>query len=155
MYKRHSIWDEDKWNIHSGSSGSGYAGHGSGKNSAGYSSSNNPMETYHKSQMYNSSKDGKANDLYRNNEAQEEERKKKENPGKTLADAVNQEEKEKYQKKEDTASAQEAIKSQHESLNLAGKENDSSQNSKRQNKKSIEDAISDAIKEEKEVIHLD
>ena len=152
MYKKHSIWDDDKWNIHSsGNSGSGYAGQGSSKSGAGYASSGNPMESYHKSQMYGSKEGDKIKDLYRSNEAQEDGKKKKEQgSGKTLADAVQQEQK--YQKRpeaiEDEGQKKTAITSHGEHAQDA-------HHSKKQNKSSIEEAINDAIKEEKKIIHLD
>ena len=149
MYKKHSIWDDDKWNIHS-NSGSGYAGHGPGKIEAGYASPSNPMETYHKSQLYNSNDKDKIKDMYRSNEAQEEEKKKKEIGGKTLADAVQHEQK--YQKKPESAEEEMQKKTASPSHQGGNKQND---NPKKKNKSSIEEAINDAIKEEKKVIHLD
>ena len=168
MYKKHNTWDEDKWNIHSSGnshssgSGAGYAGR----------SSDNPMESYHKSQIYssNAGKEDQLKDFYRSNEQQEEDKKKKEQgKEKTLADAVQQEEK--YQKKQDqivdnenptgfsrfeSARTNESTKSAQQSSKQSSQgEIKKGENSKKENKKSIEEAISDAIKEEKEVIHLD
>ena len=78
MYKRHSNWDEDKWDIHSDKSSSGYAGDSSDGSSAGYAghSSKDSQQDYHKNEMYNADKpDGdKIKDSYRGNE--EEEKKK-------------------------------------------------------------------------------
>ena len=154
MYKKHNAWDEDKWNIHS----SGYSSQSSGSSGssgggAGYSSqgSKNPFEHYHKSEMYGSKEGDKIKDMYRSNEAQEEDKKKKEQGGeKTLADAVHQEEK--YQKKQDQTAENETTKINPQPSTKEDKKEDSP---KKENKKSIEEAISDAIKEEKEVIHLD
>ncbi len=148
MYKRHSTWDEDKWNIHSNSS-SGYAA-GHGKSGAGYASSGSPTESYHKSQMYGSKDADKTKDLYKSNEAQEEDKKKKEKEGgKTLADAVQQEQK--YQKKPEAAEDE----SQKKLDSMLHGEHKPDEGTKKHNKASIEEAISDAIKEEKEVIHID
>jgi len=154
MYKRHNIWDEDKWNIHS-NSGSGYAA-GHGKSGAGYASSGNPVEHYHKIQMYGSKEGDKTKDLYKSNEAQEEDKKKKEKErGKTLADAVQQEQK--YQKKPETAEDgnQKRIASAPQTDSDPHGEHKPDEGAKKHNKTSIEEAISDAIKEEKETIHLD
>ena len=152
MYKRHSIWDEDKWNIHSsGSSGSGYAGRGSIKSGAGYASSGNPAEQYHKSQMYGSKEGDKIKDLYRSNEAQEEDKKNKsQGGGKTLADAVQQEQK--YQKRPEAIGDEGQKKI---AFTSHGEHTPDTHHSKKQNKSSIEEAINDAIKEEKKIIHLD
>lgn len=149
MYKRHNIWDEDKWNIHSGS---GYAGHSGGSSGVGYAgeASKNPFGHYHKSQMYGSKDGDKTKDLYKSNEAQEEDKKKKEKEGgKTLADAVQQEQK--YQKKPEAA----ADENQKKTASAPHGEHKPNEGARKHNKSSIEEAISDAIKEEKETIHID
>ena len=75
MYKRHNIWDEDKWDIHStgtGGGSSGYAGH----------SSKTSEQDYHKHEIYNSNKDEDKNkDVYQSmkKEGEEKEKKEKEN----------------------------------------------------------------------------
>ena len=154
MYKRHSIWDEDKLDIHSsgyagGSSsgiGRGYAGHGSGS-----------KEEYHKNEMYGSNKE---NDLPSGDYGSRDNKKddpKKEDEGKerTIVDAVEQEEK--YQKKE---GSEEEFKSVAMGIQQISIENDSlttknSKNIKKKNTKNIEEAINEAIKEEKEIVHVD
>ncbi len=149
MYKKHSIWDEDKWDIHSNSSSSYAPGHGLGKSSAGYAGSVNPTETYHKSQLYNSNDKDKIKDMYKSNEAQEEDKKKKEQGGKTLADAVQKEQK--HQKKPENNE----VEMQKKNTSAFQGEHKQNDDPKKRNKSSIEEAINDAIKEEKEVIHLD
>ena len=71
MYKRHNIWDEDKWDIHStgtGGGSSGYAGH----------SSKDSKEDYHKHEIYNSSKDeDKTKDVYQSVKRDGEDKQKK------------------------------------------------------------------------------
>ena len=161
MYKRHNAWDEDKRNIHS----SGYSSHSSGSSGssgsgAGYSGqgSKNPFEHYHKSQLYgsNADKENKPKDFYRSNEQQEDDKKKREEgKERTLADAVQQEEKYQKKREQDAESEKTGINSQSSQPRPSQTEIKEGENSKKENKKSIEEAISDAIKEEKEVIHLD
>src|SRR3989338_5285837 len=97
MYKRHSIWDEDKLDIHS----SGFAGGSSGGagGSAGHSSGS--KEEYHKNEVYSSNKENALpSDDYRSRDGKEDDKKKQDDEKeKTIVDAVEQEEK--YQKKEE------------------------------------------------------
>ncbi|MEK6876483.1 MAG: hypothetical protein AABX63_03670 [Nanoarchaeota archaeon] len=145
MYKRHNIWDEDKLDIHS----SGYAGHGHG-------SSGNPMEDYHRNEVYTNKQDALPSDDYRSRDGKEDDKKKQDDEKeKTIVDAVEQEEK--YQKKEEQ---EEGLKSAAKGIQHSNIENDSSskpnnKDTKKKNTKNIEEAINEAIKEEKEIIHLD
>ncbi len=146
MYKRHNIWDEDKLDIHS----SGYAGHGRG-------SSGKPMEDYHKNEMYSSDKENALpSDDYRSRDQKEDDKKKEdEEKERTIVDAVEQEEK--YQKKEEQ---EEGLRGIAKGVQQSNIENDSlnkqkDKNIKKKNTKNIEEAINEAIKEEKEIIHLD
>ncbi len=99
MYKRHSIWDEDKWDIHSDRSD--YAGH----------SSKESEEDYHKHETYNANKpeEEKGSDFYQSMKKEEDKKKEDEEKEKTIVDAVEQEEK--YQKNKDEEE-QEQIKIQ-------------------------------------------
>jgi len=136
MYRRHN-WDEDKWDIHSNKST--YAGHASGSKDS---------QSYHKNEMYGSKDEDKMKDGYRVLEIKEEE-KEKENKEKTIVDNINQEEK--YQKNEEKDEFQAISKNfQQESL-----EAEKDKNIKKKQHNSIEDAIKDAIKEEKEIVHVD
>ena len=159
MYKGHSNWDEDKWDIHSSGSG-GYAGHSSGGGAVGYAghSSKDSNEEYHKNEVYSANKpeDDKIKDSYRSNEKEEDKKKEDDKKEKTIVDAVEQEEK--YQKKEEEEPDQfQAISKDIQQSNI---DNDSLNNkinkeTKKKNNKSIEDAIKVAIKEEKEIVHVD
>ena len=129
MYQRHNVWDEDKWNIHT--SGSGYSG-SSKSEGVGYTGNGkNPFEHYHKSEMYgsNSSLPEKIKDSYRSNENQEDVKKaedeKKDN---TIVDAV-----------------------EHEDKLSSHSETEEDSKPKKETK-SIEDAIKEAIKEEKQIV---
>lgn len=153
MYKRHSIWDEDKWDIHStgsssgsGGSGGGYAGHGSGS-----------KEEYHKNEMYgNKENEFNPGEDYRSRDGKDDDKKKQDDEKeKTIVDAVEQEEK--YQKKEEQ---EEGLKGFAKGIQQSSIETDSSskpdnKNIKKKNTKNIEEAINEAMKEEKEIIHLD
>ncbi|MBI2208920.1 hypothetical protein HYU50_05495 [Candidatus Woesearchaeota archaeon] len=143
MYKRHNIWDEDKWDIHGSGS---YAGHGDGK-------SKEP-EHYHKSAMYGSSKNDadKLKDDYRPaNNAEEDKDKEKEKD--SIADRIAEEEKkEEKQQQEEEEGFFKSIKSEFRPEHMQQEEN------KKKNKKhhsSIEEAINKAIKEEKKTIFID
>lgn len=149
MYKRHSIWDEDKLDIHSQSDSIGYAGHG-------------PKESdqeYHTNDVYGANKpdEDKINEDYRSHE--EEEDKEKEDKGreekeKTIVDTVEQEEK--YQKKEKDEFQEIAKDIQQGNVDDTELEIKSEgKGAKKKKNKSIEEAIKEAIKEEKEVVHVD
>ena len=92
MYKRHNVWDEDKWNIHSGSGSSGYAGNKSGSSD----------QQYHKNDTYGSSNkdENKSKDMYKSFEPKEEDKDKDKDKGvsqkeKTISDTVEEESKKK------------------------------------------------------------
>ena len=158
MYRRHNIWDEDKWDIHSSGSG-GYAGHSSKESMQDYHKKESQKE-YHKNEVYNDNKaeEDKNKGLYKSNEKEEEkkkEEKENEEKEKTIVDAVEQEEK--YQKKEQEEEEFNNITKDIQQSNI---ENDSLNNknnkeTKKKNNKNIEEAIKVAIKEEKEIVHAD
>ena len=134
MYKRHNIWDEDKWDMHNSGShntGSGYSG-SSNSTGAGYTKNGkNPFEHYHKSEIYSS-----------NNPSPEKIKD-------TIVDAVEHEEK--YKKKENSGFLGENPKAPDKTpLHHETKEYSRS----KKETATIEDAIRDAIKEEKKIIHL-
>ena len=153
MYKRHSIWDEDKWDIHSdkGSSGSGYAGQ----------DSDSSKQDYHSNEAYGANKpdEDKANNDYRAAEKEEEDKdKKNEEKEETIVDAVNQEDK--YQKKEDEEDefktvAKDIHQENIENQNIDDKKGAGNKETKKKQSKSIEEAIKKAIKEEKDIVHAD
>ncbi len=152
MYKRHSIWDEEKLDIHSTGSSGGYAGHSHHEHGS-------HAQDYHIDKDY-SSKDSEAkNGTYTSMKRHDESKKNgDEGKEKTIADAVNQEEK--YVKK-----SQEEKEGKEEKFHTAtwdtgnnsdsGNEGSDSETIKSKNSKSIEDAIKEAIKEEKETAHID
>ena len=154
MYKRHNIWDEDKLDIHS----SGYAGGSSGSIGGGYAGhSSGSKEEYHKNEMYgNKENEFSPGDDYRSRDGKEDDKKKQDDEKeKTIVDAVEQEEK--YQKKEEQ---EEGLKSFAKGIQHSNNENDSSskpnnKDIKKKNTKNIEEAINGAIKEEKEIVHVD
>ena len=153
MYKRHSIWEEDKWDVHStgsssgsGGSGGGYAGHGSGS-----------KEEYHKNELYgNKETEFNPEEDYRSRDGKDDDKKKQDDEKeKTIVDAVEQEEK--YQKKEEQ---EEGLKTAAKGIQQGNIKDDSLTNKnnkdiKKKNTKNIEEAISEAIKEEKEIVHVD
>jgi len=159
MYKRHSNWDEEKLDIHSDSSG--YAGNSSGGSSTGYAghSSKDSQQDYHKSEMYNATKpdEDKISGSYGSKELKEDDKKKEEDDKKkNIVDTVKQEEK--YQKKEPQEEeefkniAKDFQQSNNEHEIMADQNN---KNLKKKQNKSIEEAIEEAIKEEKEIVHAD
>jgi hypothetical protein len=156
MYKRHSIWDEDKLDIHS----SGYAGSSSGSSGRGYAGdSSGSKEEYHKNEMYGSNKetDFKPTDDYRSRDEKEDARKKEnEEKEKTIVDAVEQEEK--YQKRDEQEEGFHAVARDLQQSDI-GRENTINKNNnkeiKKRNNKNIEEAVNEAIKEEKEIVHVD
>jgi|SRR3989338_7384453 len=146
MYKRHNIWDEDKLDIHS----SGYAGGSSGGSSGS-------KEEYHKNEVYSSNKENALpSDDYRSRDGKEDDKKKQDDEKeKTIVDAVEHEEK--YQKK---GEQEEGLKSSAKGIQHSNIEHDSSsepnnKDIKKKNTKNIEEAINEAIKEEKEIVHVD
>jgi|TARA_Y100000310_G_scaffold345431_1_gene464929 hypothetical protein len=148
MYKRHDIWDEGKWDIHSTSgTGGDYAGH----------SSKGSQEDYHKNDEYNANKpeEDKVNKDYKSMKKEDEDKKKEkenEEKEKTIADAVEQEEK--YQKKEQEEKDFNSITKDIQNNNIeTGTDKD--KNMKKKKNKSIEEAIKEAIREEKEIVHVD
>jgi len=154
MYKRHSIWDEDKLDIHS----SGYVGSSSEGRGTGYAghSSKDSTEEYHKGEVYSAGKpdEDKIKGSYGFNEQKEDDKKKdSEEKEKTIVDAVEQEEK--YQKEE----VQEEFQTIAKGIQQSNVENENieqnNKDSKKKSNKSIEEAIKEAIKEEKEIVHVD
>ncbi|MAE42488.1 hypothetical protein CMO93_01845 [Candidatus Woesearchaeota archaeon] len=153
MYKGHSNWDEDKWDIHS-NKGS-YAGHGSDKTK--------DQVDYHKNEQYSSSNkmygssdgDGdKIKDSYRS-EQQEEENKEKENEEqeKNIDDAVEQEEQMKKQPEDEEETTFKTLTNEFQHVLDSQEKNKKTQ--KKKQHKSIEEAIDKAVKEEKETIFVD
>src|SRR3989344_6818643 len=143
MYRRHNVWDEDKWDIHSSGS---YAGHGAGKSKE--------SEHYHKSAMYGSSEAAadKLKDDYRSANNAEEDKDKEKEKG-TIADRIGEEEKKEVkQHQEEEEGFFKSIKNKFRPEDMHHEEN------RKKNKKhhsSIEEAISKAIKEEKKIIFID
>ena len=155
MYKRHSNWDEDKWDIHSDKSS--YAGHKPGGPSP---------QDYHKSEAYSSSQklygssdkpEDKLKDDYRSAHKEEdketEKEKEQEDQEKTITDTVEKEEKkqkEEEQIDEFKSVAQEIKKERFEDI-----EDRKDNKTKRKQHNSIEEAINKAVKEEKETVFID
>lgn len=153
MYKRHNIWDEDKLDIHS----SGYAGSGSGSSGGHVGHISGSKEEYHKNEMYGSNRENALPSDDYNSRDQKDDDKKKEDEEKerTIVNAVEQEEK--YQKKEEQ---EEGLKSFAKGVQHSNIENDSlnqpnNKDIKKKNAKNIEEAINEAVKEEKEIVHVD
>ena len=140
MYKRHNIWDEDKWDIHSSGN---YAGHGAGEGKE--------PEKYHKHSVYGSSEKAgdKLKDDYRSAEQQEDKDKDKEEKEKTIVDTVEQEEK--YRKNEE----HDVFKAIAKELPQQHSVEESKKETKKKHHKSIEDAIDKAINEEKKTVFVD
>ena len=142
MYKKHNIWDEDKWDIHNSSS-SGYAGNKPGGSS--------DAQEYHKKDSYNSAvkEENKIKDTYRALEQKEEE-KDKETREKSIVDTI--EEEEKKQKKEEKDEDFNLIKKE---VRLETPEIKDDKEFKKKEHKTIEEAIDKAIKEEKDTVFVD
>ena len=143
MYRRHNIWDEDKWDIHSSGS---YAGHGAGKSKE--------SEHYHKSAMYGSSEAAadKLKDDYRPANNIEEDKDKEKEKG-TIADRIEeQEKKEEKQHQEEEEGLFKSIKSEFRPEHIPQEE---TRKKAKKHHSSIEEAISKAIKEEKKTIFID
>lgn len=146
MYKRHSIWDEDKWDIHksehkyAGGSGSGYAGHGKHEST-----------DYHKNEAAYGSKTGDIKDDYRSNKAEDDKDKDKDKEKDTIADRIEEEEKKKEQHKEEDDDFFHTMK---KNTNIPPPQPEEKTEGKKQHS-SIEDAITKAIKEEKKTIFID
>jgi hypothetical protein len=147
MYKRLNIWDEDKLDIHNRGSDSGYVSH----------SSKTPHEDYHKNELYSQDGEDRNSDVYHSmkNDDKKRDKKESEDKEKTIVDTVEQEEKYQKGKREDESQHQShnAAQGMHHILDSAS--HDEGKRLKNKQKKSIEEAIEEAIKEEKEVIHLD
>ena len=141
MYKRHNIWDEDKWDIHksdskyAGGSGSGYAGHGSKEDLAGY----------HKSDAYGANDPGeKLKDDYRSS-LNSKDKKDKEEEKDTIAERVEEEEKKiEKQHQEEEDGVFKSIKSEFKPEPIDHEDN---KQKKKKNHSSIEEAITKAIKQ--------
>lgn len=154
MYKKLNIWDEDKLDIHS----SGYAGNRSEDKGAGYAghSPKDSTEEYHKNETYSANKpeEDKIKDSYRSNEQDEDKKKEDGQKEKTIVDAVEQEEK--YQKEEEEEEFKTIVKSVGQgNINDERAGSNEGKDIKKKGNKSIEEAIKDAIKEEKEIVHVD
>ena len=139
-YQKHSVWeDEEKWDIHKSS----YKG-------GGYKSDDKKEkeQVYKNEQQYGADKkeeEGIKSDYVRKEEGKEEEKKDK------LTETVEQEEKYKNNKEEDGEHLQ--IKAAEEISQEVAEQPKKTE--KRKNIKTIEDAITKAVKEEKEVVVLD
>ena len=154
MYKRHNIWDEDKLDIHS----SGFAGGSSGGSGGGYAGhSSGSKEEYHQIEMYNANKENEFRpDDYRSRDNKKEDQKKEdEEKERTIVDAVEQEEK--YQKKEEQEDGLKSVAGGIHQSSIEGDtlNNQNNKNMKKKNAKNIEEAINEAIKEEKKIVHVD
>ncbi len=156
MYKRHSNWDEEKLDIHStvhstGSS-SGYAGHSHHEHGS-------HAQDYHANKDYNSKDSESKNDTYMSMKRHDESKKKEdEDKEKTIVDAVNQEEKyikKNHEEKEDKEEKFHTATWDTRNNSDSGDKGSDSETIKSKNNKSIEDAIKEAIKEEKETVHID
>lgn len=160
MYKRHNIWDEDKWDIHSSGS-SGYAGPSSENKGAGYAghSSKDSQQDYHKNEIYGSNKEDefKPKEDYRSRDEKDEDKKKEDEQNeKTIVDVVEQEEKYKKNEEEEQNQFQTISKDiQQSNIDNDSLNNKNNKETKKKNNKSIEEAIKVAIKEEKEIVHVD
>ena len=146
MYKRHNVWDEDKWDIHH-KSDTKYAGGSAGY--AGHAHGDNPSE-YHKGENYNSGNPGeKLKDDYRSAHKKDDD-KDKEKEKDTITDRLEEEEKKEKRKHEDDDAFQSIKKDFNPAMHLP-------EEAKKDEKhhKTIEEAISKAIKEEKKVIFMD
>ncbi|MBI2134398.1 hypothetical protein HYU09_00260 [Candidatus Woesearchaeota archaeon] len=149
MYKRHNIWDEDKWDIHK--SESKYAG-GSGSGYAGHSSKDDPSG-YHKNDAYGSKNAGeKLKDDYRSvTNAEEDKDKEKEKD--TIAERIAEEEKkEEKQHQEEEEGLFKSIKNEFRPEAMQKEE---VKKKSRKQHGSIEEAINKAIKEEKKTVFID
>jgi len=132
MYKA-KLWDEDKWNIHSGSYGSSKYGT--------QLSEDKKDKAYHE-QKYGQKEKDSSSDYAKN-----EEQKEKEEKNKDVFDS--EEEKKKQDIKEDEIPAK-AAKQIFEEARLETKKTEN-----KKDIKTIEDAIKKAIEEEKKVIMMD
>ena len=141
MYKRHNVWDEDKWDIHN-TGGSGYAGNKPGSSDA---------QQYHKGDLYSSANkdENKIKDTYRSLDQKDEE-KDSESKEKSIVDTVEEEEKKQHneEKPEDFNLIRKEIKPENFE---AGEDKET----KKKEHKSIEEAIDKAIKEEKDTVFKD
>ena len=152
MCQRHKIWDNDKLDIHSTGSSDGYAGHG-------HSDHGTHMQDYHNNKDYSSRDSEGKNDVYMSMKRHDESKKKEdEDKEKTIVDAVKQEEK--YAKNKNHEEREIKEKTFHTATwdtrnNNPSDKKDDSETAKSKNNKSIEDAIKEAIKEEKEIVHID
>mgnify|MGYP001486405458 CR=1 FL=1 len=155
MYRGHSNWDEDKLDIHSSS----YASHSSEESDAGYTgSSKDSTEEYHKNEVYSANKpeEDKIKDSYKSNEKDDDKKKEDEENEKTIVDTVEQEEK--YQKNDEEEEDEFQTVAKNIQQGNAEDQNikeEKGKEAKKKNSKNIEEAIKDAIKEEKEVVHVD
>lgn len=147
MYnKPFKIWDDDKWNLHSSDSYASSSKYGSIHNSdedkpLGYNESKYGSEKGGPGSVYNSNKGS----------LDEENKDKKIDEEGTLSSLVSNESKKEEKAKEEDIVVKAANQVFTESKNDAGAV---TEDKKKESKKSIEEAINKAIKEEKEVIVL-
>ena len=135
MYKA-KLWDEDKWNIHSDS-------YGSSKYENIFSDDRKSDTKYHE-QKYGAKEKDVSSDYIRKDEQEEEENKTK-NP---FDDSEEEEKKKKELKEEEIPfKAAEQVFSEEQ--------RETKKTDKRKNINTIEDAIKNAIEEEKNVIIMD
>jgi hypothetical protein len=153
MYRKHSNWDEDKWDIHSsGGYSSGSSGSGSGYSNLDESHG----EKYHKNEIYSSGTGDDKNpmEFYKTNEKDQDNKKGEgTDKEKNIVDKVEQEEK--YQKKLDEDKGDNGPENTNPIL---GKDLIESHldnvDFKKKDSNTIEEAISKAIKEEREIEHI-
>ena len=137
MYKRHSIWDEDKWDIHSKNYGSSVSGDI-------LSGDKKDAINYHE-QKYGSSDKESSSDYIRKNDEHE----KDEDKSTGVFAELEEEKKEEAQLSEDEIpfkAASQVFSENREKLKS---------HPKKDAKSTIEDAIKNAIEDEKKVIIMD
>ncbi len=135
MYKA-KLWDEDKWDIHSGS-------YGHSKYGNAFSEDNKADSKYHE-QKYGSKEKGSGSD-YVSNQKRDEENKEKDSPFEELEEKPKDD---KELKEEDIP-----FKAAKQIFNESSRE--SRKQEGRKSVKTIEEAIKKAIEDEKKVIVMD
>jgi len=151
VYQGNNSWDEDKWDIHS----SGYHN----KDSSGESGSG---PGYKSEQEYGANKDeayNSASDDYRKNEDEnDDEEKEDEDEEPSIEDSLEneEEEKEKEKEKEKEMKDEDVIKMAAKQISEENQQEPKQINApKKKERKSIDEAITKAIKEEKDTIIID
>jgi len=141
-YKSHSLWDEekDKYDIDTGAPGGGYR-----------SSDGSKSDEYQSSLKYDKNEQ---DDVYGSKDKEEDkDKKKKEKEKSEFEKALDEHDpRKKYQKKEDEEEVVKKKAAEEVFREMEKEKQKVNQNSK--SSKTIEDAINKAVKEEKEVIHL-